>query len=264
MNSTVTAGLKPTHQQRLELRKEPLGSPIMLQDWKDLLFVHWEWDPAEIQRTLPDGLFVDTFKDKAYLGIVPFKVEGARAQGMPVIPALSNFLELNVRTYVHDAAGCPGIWFYSLECNSWIAVRAARRLFSLPYEYSSLGMELDPRGDATPVSYTAKRSGRKSEFVYTRLALAGEAAPESLEFFLVERYALYTASVTGQLFRLRLHHQPYPLRGVGGLKCTEELLELNGFSPPTGGACHAIASTGVHVRIFPMEEVIPKVAISVC
>ena len=76
----------------------------MYQRWRDLLFLHWEYPAAAIQETLPDGLFVDTFGGKAYLGIVPFFMKNIRPVFLPAVPGLSNFMEVNVRTYVYDRA----------------------------------------------------------------------------------------------------------------------------------------------------------------
>lgn len=65
--------MKPTLEMRLKVRERPQRrTPVMYQKWHDLLFLHWEYDPQIIQRTLPAGLYVDTFEDKAYLGVVPF------------------------------------------------------------------------------------------------------------------------------------------------------------------------------------------------
>ena len=106
----------------------------MYQRWSHLLFLHWRWDPAAIQATLPDGLFVDTHENHAYLGVVPFWMDAVRPRFCPPVPGLSWFLELNLRTYVHAADGTPGVWFYSLDCNNPVAVHLARTLFSLPYK----------------------------------------------------------------------------------------------------------------------------------
>jgi uncharacterized protein YqjF (DUF2071 family) len=108
-------------------------SPVMYHKWRDLLFLHWEFEPLEVQATLPRGLYVDTFESKAYVGIVPFYMFGVRPRFSPPYPFISNFLELNLRTYVYDDNGNPGIWFYSLDANRRVAVGAARLTFGLPY-----------------------------------------------------------------------------------------------------------------------------------
>jgi hypothetical protein len=48
--------VKPDTAARRALQQEPDATPVMFQTWSDMLFLHWEWDPAEIQATLPPGL----------------------------------------------------------------------------------------------------------------------------------------------------------------------------------------------------------------
>src|SRR5437660_634498 len=107
---------KPTSAMRQQMRARPKDQwTIMYQSWRDLLFLHWQYDAAAIQRTLPPGLQVDTFAGKAYLGIIPFFMQNVHPILVPPLAWLSDFLELNVRTYVFDENGVPGIWFYSLD-----------------------------------------------------------------------------------------------------------------------------------------------------
>jgi uncharacterized protein len=112
----------------------------MYQQWRDLLFLHWEYSTATIQATLPDGLYVDTFDGKAYLGVVPFFMRNIRPRYLPTVPGISNFMELNLRTYVHDREGVPGVWFYSLDANQHLAVKIARRFFHLPYVFAHMNL----------------------------------------------------------------------------------------------------------------------------
>src|SRR5690606_19660805 len=110
-----------------------------------LLFAHWHVDPALVQATLPTGLYVDTYEGHAYLGIVPFAMERVRPARLPALPWFSSFLELNVRTYVHDADGRPGVWFYSLDCNQPLAVTYARWRYHLPYQHARMAADFHER-----------------------------------------------------------------------------------------------------------------------
>ena len=98
---------------------------LMHHRWESLLFLHWRLPAARIQETLPAGLTVDTFDGDAYLAIVPFFMRDVRPVRVPALPWISQFLELNVRTYAYDEEGVPGVWFYSLDCNQPLAVAAA-------------------------------------------------------------------------------------------------------------------------------------------
>ena len=128
----------PEMQQRLVVRNHPGVKPAMHQCWKHLLFLHWAWDPESLQVRLPPGLTIDTWDGHAWLGVVPFYMHNIRPVWSPSIPWVSNFLELNLRTYVYDEAGRPGVWFFSLDANRSLAVWAARRFFSLPYQHARM------------------------------------------------------------------------------------------------------------------------------
>ena len=138
MNGKTVHEQTPTMAQREAMRRRPKRGPVMYQRWYDLLFLHWAWDAAEIQATLPAGLTVDTFDGQAWLGVVPFAMSGVRPRGLPAVGGLSAFLELNLRTYVHAADGTPGVWFYSLDCEQRLAVMIARTLFGLPYRHARM------------------------------------------------------------------------------------------------------------------------------
>lgn len=255
MIPTEPAPHRPNERQRLAARMRPGGRPVMYQQWRDLLFLHWEYPVAVIQATLPDGLQVDTFGGKAYLGIVPFFMCNVRPRFFPSVPGISNFMELNVRTYVHDQRGVPGVWFYSLDANQWLAVKAARRFFHLPYKHAAM------KSSRTETGAIRYRSLRKSEgdgtgsvFAYAPGAELPEPAPDSLEFFLIERYRLYT-SASGHLSCGAVFHQPYPLCRAEVTAWDDRLLALNGFTPTSRPPDHIIMSRGVDVSVFPLERV---------
>ncbi len=246
----------PDEAGRLALRLRPPARPVMFQQWRDLLFLHWEFSVAEIQRTLPDGLFVDTFAGKAYLGVVPFFMQNIRPRFLPPVPGISNFMEMNLRTYVHDRAGVPGVWFYSLDANQRLAVAIARRFFHLPYEHATMK---SGRTKAGAIRYESKRSGGDVSgavcaFEYAPGAELPTASPASLEFFLIERYRLYAAA-GGRLWRGAVFHQPYPLCRAEVTAWNEHLLSLNGFALTGRRPDHIIMSHGVDVTVFPLERV---------
>jgi uncharacterized protein YqjF (DUF2071 family) len=230
----------------------------MYQQWRELLFLHWEYSAAAIQATLPEGLFVDTFGGKAYLGIVPFLMRNIRPRFLPAVPGLSNFMEMNLRTYVHDRNGVPGVWFYSLDADQWLAVKIARRFFHLPYEHAvtQLSRSAGGRIRYESVRTGARASGTRCVFDYAPGASVPEPGPGSLEFFLVERYRLYSSAPDG-LRRGAVFHAPYNLCHADLAVCDENLQPLNGFAPTGRPPDHVLMSRGVDVTIFPLERV-PK------
>lgn len=248
----------PTPEQRAAVRVRPARPPSMFQSWNHLLFLHWRRSAAEIQSTLPEGLFVDTFDGHAYLGAVPFWMDRVRPRFCPPVPGLSWFLELNLRTYVHTADGTPGVWFYSLDCNNPAAVRIARRFFHLPY-VDARQRGVRPDGPAPSFAdFSSQRAGGRAadRFVYAGTTPPAPAAAGSLEYFLAERYVLFSRNRrSGRLYEGRVWHRPY-LLSPARVTCAETaLFEASGFAPPGRPADHAMMSPGVDVAIHGLRPV---------
>jgi len=104
----------------------------MFQRWENLLFAHWRVEPAAIASKIPRGLTLDLREGAAWVAVTPFVITRLRLRGLPPIPGASRFPELNVRTYV-TAGAKPGVWFFSLDAGSRLAVFFARRLYHLAY-----------------------------------------------------------------------------------------------------------------------------------
>jgi uncharacterized protein len=181
------------------------------QTWDDLLFAHWRVDPEAVRQLVPEALSVDEHDGSAWLGITPFRITGFRLRGTLPLPWLSSFPELNVRTYV-TADGRPGIWFFSLDTPSPLAVEAARRFYRLPYFQAR--MELVRRREVVEVTAVRRAAARPFTFAASYAPAADEMSeprPGSLEHFLTERYCLY-AHDAGRLHRADIHHPPWELR----------------------------------------------------
>ncbi len=243
----------PTLEVRSALQQEPSGTPVMYQTWRDLLFLHWEWDPSEIQATLPPGLFVDTFGTKAYVSVTPFFMSEVRASFLPPLPGTSEFLELNVRTYVHDRNGVPGVWFYSLDCNLGLAVMMAKAFYSLPYHTA----EMEATEESGYYQYRCRRQGERERatFHYRKEEKKVPTPAGSLPFFLVERYLLYSYSAkTGKLYRARVHHSPWDLFQAQLGKFDETMLRVNKLDPKLRPPAHSWLASPVRVKIYALEE----------
>lgn len=249
--------MSPTLEQRLAATERPLGVPVMRQRWAGLLFLHWPVDPTPIQERLPAGLYVDTYAGQAWLGIVPFFMERVRPTGLPPVPWLSWFHELNVRTYVHDEQGNPGVWFFSLECNQPLAVEIARRGFHLPYEHAV--MSSVKSGNC--IEYHSRRKStdaRDADYDYETPTTTQAAEPGSLDWFLVERYLLFSSNPSGGLFCGRVHHAPYQIAPATCTRWSTEPLRLDGFPEPAEAPPSLLVAAPVDVTIFPLRRCKPQ------
>ena len=149
--------------------------------------MHWRVDADEVRELLPDQLALDTHEGDAWIGVTPFCITGLRLRGLPPVPGVSTFLEVNARTYVvHE--GKPGIWFFSLDAESRFAVEAARLVYRLPYHHAR--MSAARRGEW--IDYRSSRVGAALDVSYRPVGPVAEAGQGTLEHFLTERYCLYT------------------------------------------------------------------------
>jgi hypothetical protein len=223
----------------------------MRQRWADLLFLHWTVDADVIQSRLPAGLHVDLFDNQAWLGVVPFAMQRVHPVGLPPLPWISWFLELNVRTYVHDESGRPGVWFFSLDCSQPVAVEAARRFFHLPYYRARMNAEA--RGAEIVYSSRRKGSDTVSRFRYRRPVHAEPAREGSLEWFLVERYLLFTADRTGKIRSGRVHHEPYRIEEAKCGEWSSAPIMEDDLGRVDGPPASMLVAEPVDVRIFALE-----------
>jgi uncharacterized protein YqjF (DUF2071 family) len=245
--------MQPTEELRLAQRERPTGFPVMKQRWAGLGFFHWKMDLDAIAARLPPGLQVDTFEGDAYVGVVPFFMERIRPVGLPPLPWLSWFHELNLRTYVFDEKGNPGVWFFSLDCNQPIAVEIARHTFNLPYEHAAMSSSAD-NGVIHYKSLRKVSQLPEAGFTYPLPSDPKPAAPGSLDWFLVERYLLFSADRKGKLHTGRVHHSPYLIEPMVTGSCSTIPFALNGFTEPESPPVSMISAAPVDVTVFPLRK----------
>ena len=215
------------------------------QAWCDLLFIHFAVEPAALAGLLPPGLQLDLFDGKAWIGVVPFRMEGVTKRGWPAPAWLCDFAEINVRTYATHQ-GKSGVWFLSLDVVNPLVVGFARTFFHLPYQCARIGLESKTDG----LHYTVQRGERRFEAVYS----GGEPAPAvpgSFAEWATERYCLYTVGAGGRIMRAEVQHPRWPLQRA---KMT---LVANTMSPIALGAQHpeVYFSRRVDVAIWPLAPV---------
>jgi uncharacterized protein YqjF (DUF2071 family) len=186
---------------------------MMTQTWHDLLFAHWPVDARSVRDKVPAAFDLDLFDGTCWLGIVPFRMTNVAPRGLPSMPWISEFPELNVRTYVRVGAR-PGVYFFSLDAGSTVAVQTARALLNLPY-YAA-GMKVVAR-DGT-IEYESRRHAGDPEAslraAYRPYGDPRQAEPGTLDCFLTERYCLYNQDRSNRPYRLDIHHPPWPLQAA--------------------------------------------------
>lgn len=215
----------------------PASQPLMNMRWNTLLFAHWRVPVEALRPLIPPALSLDTFAGSAWIAVVPFTMSRTHPVLAPVnVPRVSDFVELNVRTYV-TCDGRPGVWFFSLDAASRIAVRLARRFFYLPYMDAEMKCEVSPHPSPSPAEEVVRFASCRThqgeppanfEATYQPCGPAFSAQPGSLEYFLSARYCLYAGDARGSVYRAEVDHADWPLQPAqGDIRC-------NTMSSPIG------------------------------
>lgn len=242
--------MSPSLEKRIELRNQPNQTAALLQKWRDLAFIHWKFPEEILQTLLPKGLYIDKFENEAYIGIVPFFMRDVKPIFFGSIIPGCNFCELNVRTYVYDENGVPGVWFFSLDANHWLSVQFGKSLFLLPYFYSDFNISRD--GDFIDYQCVRGKNSR-TQFSFKPTQYIGRAEPGTLEFFLIERYLLFVGKE--KVFSGRVYHEPYELNTVEVKVWDENVFLWNKIAATGRKPDHLIYSKGVDVKIYPLQAV---------
>lgn len=174
------------------------------QEWNDVLFLHWHVDAAVLKTGLPEGVEIDLFEGQAWVSLVAFDMVKVRPKGLPHFPSLSNFHEINIRTYIKHK-GRAGVYFLSIEAGNRISAQLSRQLSGLPYRYSSM-----QRGNGV---YTSANKGSGDQFQADFKIGEPLTSKTAQDLWLTERYCL-VHDVRGQLRYFDVHHAPWPVQSI--------------------------------------------------
>jgi len=204
---------------------------VIRQEWHDLLFAHWRVPVDLLRNKVPAKLELDLWHGEAFVGVVPFLLKNMRPRGVPAVPVISHFAEINVRTYV-SYKGIPGVYFFSLDAANLSAVLGARFAYALPYYHATFAIAR--KGDE--IEYASRRMQRptpaqfRSRYRPVSDVHSYESPYQSLERFLSERYCLY-AVTKRHVYRTVIHHLPWPLQSA------DAAIEHNSMADPVGIPC---------------------------
>ena len=215
----------------------------MRQEWRDLAYLHWRYDPAVVQRLLPKGLSVDTFDGSAWVGLIPFSMRDVGLARGPSVPYLGSFAEVNVRTYVH-VDDKPGVYLFSLDVDRLLPAFVARLSYRIPYCWGSTSHTREGNSLRTDVN---RKWPNKLPTSRVEVQMGELIEPDALDVFLTARWGLYSNSLRGIRYA-PVAHEPWPLRSAKAITYDSVLLQAAGFPAPEGEP-HVRCSDGVNVRI---------------
>jgi hypothetical protein len=228
----------------------------MTQRWNDLLFAHWPVASELMAGLLPEGLLADTFQGSAWLGVVPFWLDRIKIRGVPPVPGVRSFPDLNLRTYVRDEyTGTRGIYCFSLDASNLLAVGLARAFYNLPYYWAEREFSFYSRRrfSGRPVIFNARYRGLGPTHK------SAEYRSGTLEHFLTERHCLFTCNRAGQPIRSNIHHVAWPLEDAEAEIEQNDLPAAIGLTLPSQEPVLHY-SRRLAIYIWPAELVRPALA----
>ncbi len=181
----------------------------MAQTWRDLLFAHWPLSPDQLRRLVPPPLSLDTFDDQAWLGVIAFRISDIHLHGLPRLPGVDAFPEVNLRTYV-SLEGRPGVLFLSLHCPNRLGMALARPWFRLPYRYANVSLS-DVGGGLHFASRSPEHADFDVTYKYKKCPAYKEHQTTELEAWLTERYSYYSVARNGAVYRCDIAHPHWRL-----------------------------------------------------
>ena len=207
----------------------PRSPWLMYQSWQQLLFAHWPVPVSELRPLVPPELEIDEFDGTGWVAVTPFVLKGLRIRYLPQIPGADDFPEMNLRTYVR-VGDTPGIWFFSLDAASRLAVSAARTFYRLPYKNAQMSVRSADGG----IEYRSRRLDRTAVLSarYRPIGPSFHPAPGTLEYFLTERYALYVVLRDRTIIRGDIHHPPWDLQPAEATFTQNTVAEAAGIRLP--------------------------------
>lgn len=207
LDDARAAGRQARSLRRVGHRPFPLPDShwTLGQTWEQTLWAHWPVPAAELRPHVFGELELEEHDGSAWLGIMFFRVRALRARGALPVPGISSFLQLNVRTYVRGPGGLPGVWFFSIDASSRLAALGVRRIYHVPAFHARMTLE-PAAGWQEAECVRSEEPGRVFSGRYRTTGDTFHAAPDSLEWFLTERYRLFTAG--GQA---EMHHDRWLL-----------------------------------------------------
>jgi uncharacterized protein len=245
-------------------RPLPSGRWAMTQRWNDLLFAHWPVPVSSLASLLPDWLDVDTYQGSAWLGVVPFWLDRIKIRGVPSVPGVRSFPDLNLRTYVRDRyTGTPGIFCFSLDASNLVAIAVARMIYHLPYYWAE--MRLEQRSEREFAFYSRRLfAGRQVMFKARYRGLGpthktAEMRAGTFEHYITERTCLFSSNRSGQPIRANLHYVPWPLEEAEAeIECNDLPSTVGLELPQLDPVLHYTRRLAVY--IWPTELARPAIA----
>ena len=206
---TIREILNTTEHRPWEM---PTGSWKFYQEWNNAIFLHYQVDLNELKKFVPKELKIDLFNGKPWISVVAFTMEKIRPKNLPPFKPLSDFDEINIRTYV-KLNNKTGVYFLSIEGGKSISCKVAKEISELPYRFSKI--------KRTDQKYQSKNSKFNDKLTIEYRVGKKLSEKSELDKWLTERYALFQ-DTDKSINKFEIHHLEWSINEIDLQK-----LELN-------------------------------------
>lgn len=182
----------------------PIGQWKYYQEWNNAIFFHWTIPFETLRKCVPENLNIDTFDGNCYVSLVAFTMQKIRPRYLPSISFISDFDEINLRTYI-DNDNKKGVYFLNIEAKKLLSIFVAKLLSGLPYEKANI--------KRTDKKYASKNS-KKGFYLETEFEIKQKLEHKTeLDKWLTERYCLYLDK-DNMLYRYDIHHKEWEIKSI--------------------------------------------------
>jgi uncharacterized protein YqjF (DUF2071 family) len=182
----------------------PAGSWKFYQEWNNAIFLHWEVDINELKKFVPKELEIDLFNEKPIVSVVAFTMEKIRPKNLPPFSPISDFDEINIRTYV-KFNNKSGVYFLSIEGSKYLSCKIAKQMSELPYRFSQM--------NRTKHNYKSYNSVFNDKFEVEYVIGREIKEKSSFDIWTTERYALFQ-DTEKSINEFEIHHLPWTVSEI--------------------------------------------------
>ena len=198
---TVKKILNTTNHRPWEI---PSDGWKFYQEWNNAIFLHYEVELNELKKFVPEELEIDLFDGKPWVSVVAFTMEKIRPKNLPSFPPISDFDEINIRTYI-KSNNKTGVYFLSIEGGKKLSCKVAKGISELPYRFSEI--------NRTDKIYRSKNS-KFNDRLDIEFTIEKELKEKTeLDKWLTERYALFQDSGES-INEFEIHHLEWPINEI--------------------------------------------------
>jgi uncharacterized protein len=227
--------------------RDDIPVPVSTQAWRYVVFLHWPYDPADLEHLVPVGTRLDVRDGVTWVGVVGLRLTALRLGGLLRLPYLGDFDELNIRLYTVGDDGRRSTVFLAMESTRSPLVTAARTLLRLPYAWA----DIERRHDGDTVAYATRRRLPRPVGAGLRFTvrIGPRHGPTPTDDFMTARWGLHTAWYGRIPLYLPFVHEPWPLQSAELLDFADEgLFAAAGVPPPDGPPSSVLYAPEVRPR----------------